>query len=504
MVTSLRRFIIIFLVLMSQASCVLHSLSQGQSQPARPLEGYVTLDKLPFREAWYGTYFKEDKIGYSHFKIEPSGPDFVIKSDSLMRLTAMKKTDEVTMSESVRVRPDLTMISFDSAVRMNGKNLKMTGSRQGDRFVVDIEVDGEKVSREYPIDAQVYHSSAKTLLPALRGLKDGTTYSFRVFNAEKQGIEKVDQLVSLVRGDPGPNGEVWKVRNTTGRSHVDSWLNAKGLTVLERALDGDLVVILEDKSTVDRFLTQKTAGKDIILDLSLIRVDKPIRSPETTKFMKVRMKGIDSALIAQDHRQEVAPAVAGKPEEGFFVTVRAEGVPQSEGTTDRERSRAAASDLGEYLASTYAIKADHPEIVSQAEKIVSPKDRDMDKVAKLVIWTAENIANRMKDAFTALEVLRRKEGQCRGHTALYTALARSRKIPTRQVTGIVYTDQGGFLYHAWAESYVNNKWLAVDPTFKQIPADATHIKIASDEPEDAASSVLKMVGKVKLDVLEYR
>jgi len=63
------------------------------------VEGYVTLDKLPFHEAWYGMYFQEDKIGYSHFKIEPSGDLFNITTDSLMRLKANKKTSEVGLKE---------------------------------------------------------------------------------------------------------------------------------------------------------------------------------------------------------------------------------------------------------------------------------------------------------------------------------------------------------------------------------------------------------------------
>ena len=39
---------------------------------------------------------------------------------------------------------------------------------------------------------------------------------------------------------------------------------------------------------------------------------------------------------------------------------------------------------------------------------------------------------------------------------------------------------------------------------KQVPADATHIKIAAGDSEDDASALLNMVGKVKLEVLEYK
>jgi hypothetical protein len=66
----------------------------------------------------------------------------------------------------------------------------------------------------------------------------------------------------------------------------------------------------------------------------------------------------------------------------------------------------------------------------------------------------------------------------------------------------VYTKHMGFLYHAWAESFMGG-WLTVDPTFKQIPVDATHISIASDDSGDVSQSIHKMIGKVKMEVLEY-
>ncbi len=489
------------------SSCSFHSFLASKPEATVPLKGYGTLDKLPFREAWYGMYFKEDKIGYSHYKIEPAGADFVITSDSLMRLTAMKKTNEVTMKEKVKVRPDLTLIDFESSVRMNDKDLKMTGKSAGDRLTLDIIVDGEKVNQEFPVEGKLYHSSAISLMPALKGLQEGQTLSFNVFNAEKQGMEPVEQYISMVQGDPGPNGAVWKVKNTYGRSPVHSWLDRKGLTVLEKALEGALITMLEDQTTAERFLTQKTAGKDLILDFSMIKIEKPIPNAEKTKLLKVKIDGIEAALIAEDHRQSVTVPAEGKGKSAFEVKVETEDLAafkQPDPNPAHPRGKEGTSrPPEEHLRPSVSIQSNHPEITAQAQRIVSRHDTDLVKVTKLVRWTAENIKNSMRDSFTALEVLRSGEGECQSHTALYTALARSLKIPTRQVTGMVYASQGGFLYHAWAESYVNG-WLAVDPTLKQVPADATHIKIASDDSNDEAGSLLKMVGKVKMDVLEYK
>ncbi len=486
-----------FFLSVPQTSCMLHSLKTDQPDQVVPDEGYGTLDRFPFREAWYGTYFDEDKIGYSHFKIEPSGSNFSITSDSTMRLTTAKKTNEIVMRETVTVRPDLTMVSFQSNYRQNDKNLKMTGRTEDGRLVVTMTTDGNTLNREHPIEEKVYHFSARSFMPALKGISDGRVHSFAVFDPYLQRVQKVDQRISSVKGDPGPNDAVWKVRNSVERSVVDSWLDRKGLTVLEK---GSLVTVLEDESTAKRFLQAKTAGKDLIMDVSLVPVSLRLPNPERLRLLKVRMRGIDPSLIAQDRRQEVSPRSGNESSQGFDVLVRIEDLPRVKG-----KNAAVPTDLSlnKHLGSTLAIPSDHEEIVAQSEKIVKESDSPLDKVSNLVLWTAENIENKMQDSITALDVLRSRQGECESHANLYAAMARAQKIPTRVATGLVYTDQGGFLYHAWAESYVN-EWLAVDPTLKQIPADATHIKIVAEKSGDAADSILKMVGKLKIEVLEYQ
>jgi hypothetical protein len=485
------------IMLLTQSSCMLRSFQESAPESPIIMTGYGTLNKVPFREAWYGLYFQEDPVGYSHFKIEPSGENFRVTTDSLMRLTALKKTNETELREEALVRPDLTMISFESRVRENDKNLELKGRTEGNRFVLDIMVEGEKRTREGPLEGKIYHSSAVSLMPAIRGLKDGNGYSFAVFNKEKLAVETVQQQISSVKGSPGPNEAVWRVKNIFGRSgEVQSWLNKQGLTVLEK---GSLITILEDEATAKSFLDKKASGKDMILDVSRVRVAKPIPKPEALRFLKIRMEGVDPSLIANDHRQEVIAASEAPTSKGFFVIVNTEDLRKLRDGSVRPSEPFAQ----EHLASTVFIEADHKEIADQSSKIATQRDSDLEKVTKLVNWTAENIKKEMKESFSALSVLRSREGECQSHANLYTALARSSKIPTRVCTGLVYTNGVGFLYHAWAESYVNG-WLAVDPTLKQVPADATHIKIAAQDATEESRTVLKMVGKVKIDVAEYK
>src|SRR3972149_9003262 len=123
--------IVILAAALMISSCMVNSLSDVPADKSTVVQGCKSLDKIPFKEAWYGTYFQEDKVGYSHFKLEPDGKNFIIQSDSVMRLTALKKTSKIVMNEKVQVRPDLTLISVDSKVSMNDKDLHMTGKLEG-------------------------------------------------------------------------------------------------------------------------------------------------------------------------------------------------------------------------------------------------------------------------------------------------------------------------------------------------------------------------------------
>ena len=96
-------------------------------------------------------------------------------------------------------------------------------------------------------------------------------------------------------------------------------------------------------------------------------------------------------------------------------------------------------------------------------------------------------------------------GDCNEHTTLYTALARSVGLPTRLAAGIVYSESifadGAFYYHAWPEVWLGDRWFAVDPTFGQSPADATHLKLVEGEL-DKQAELMGVIGRLRLSVVE--
>ena len=112
-----------------------------------------------------------------------------------------------------------------------------------------------------------------------------------------------------------------------------------------------------------------------------------------------------------------------------------------------------------------------------------------------------NIEKEVIDSFNSLDVLRQRKAECQGHSLLFAALARNMGIPTRVLNGVVYSeDYDAFLYHAWVESYIDGRWQAIDPTFGQRHADATHIALIEGEASAQLIALLPLIGELEIEV----
>ena len=98
----------------------------------------------------------------------------------------------------------------------------------------------------------------------------------------------------------------------------------------------------------------------------------------------------------------------------------------------------------------------------------------------------------------ALQVLETLQGDCNEHTVLYVAMARALGLPARTAVGLVYVN-GAFFYHAWPEVWLG-EWVAVDPTFGQYPADASHIRFVIGGLAQQVE-IVRLIGNLDIEVL---
>ncbi len=114
-------------------------------------------------------------------------------------------------------------------------------------------------------------------------------------------------------------------------------------------------------------------------------------------------------------------------------------------------------------------------------------------------------------AFAAAnEVARDLSGDCTEHSVLAAAMCRAQGIPARVAIGLIYVDKhDGFGFHMWNEVYVNQRWVAIDPSWDQSTVDAVHIKLNDSSlegvsPFEAFLPVVRVMGKLQIEPIELR
>jgi transglutaminase-like putative cysteine protease len=107
------------------------------------------------------------------------------------------------------------------------------------------------------------------------------------------------------------------------------------------------------------------------------------------------------------------------------------------------------------------------------------------------------------------QVARALRGDCRNFALLTAAMCRAEGVPSRVVVGLVYVERGGKPYlgfHAWAEVWVEGRWLGVDAMFAQGGVGAGHVKVADHSWHATASltpllPVARVLGKMRIEVV---
>lgn len=269
----------------------------------------------------------------------------------------------------------------------------------------------------------------------------------------------------------------------------DVWVDLQGNVIKESVRDDLVVTLAQDAATARAELAEAALGKkDLVFDFSMVRVDPPIERPAELRLLAVEFAGIPSHLpLPQGQRQH-----ALRMEDGTVIFTMPNPAPAGEPPPT-------AADL----EPAERIPSDHPEIQARLQEIVGEGKSPKETARLLTQWVAREIKGAVTDSQSPLETLKKGTGNCQSHARLYAALVRAAGIPSRFVSGLVYMGEG-FVYHSWAESYLDGKWVPVDPTFGEVPANLTHIKLVEGDTVDEMGALAGMIGRVRAKVIEKR
>jgi hypothetical protein len=442
----------------------------------------------------YALIFNGEKVGYAHVQIIPSARrpgSYDIRSQSLLHIRMLGFDKRIALESIDRVAKDLTLEWFSHHYDLDGSHLDVEGEVQHNVLTAKVDNAGHTSRIEKKVAAPVYPASALTLVPVYRGLRIGDEYRYLVFSAQTQIVETVDQKIEAYEKSQFFDERAYRVSSGFLGLTSTTWLSDRGLPLLELGLGGVIISAISTEERAKRFIATTAINKDdAIIGFSLIKSDVAIANSRELHRLHVSLSGNPAlTIVASDPRQKCE-----RTGDALSCEIRADAK-----WSESVDPAALHGDLHDSLA----VPSDDDRIRTLAREIAGSYSEPDRQIDALMGWMHANIRTEAADSFSALDVLRTRAAECQGHAFLYAALARALGIPTRVVNGVVYSPEyDGFLFHAWNESWVGDGWVAVDTTFDQRPADATHIKLVYGENVADLVSLAGWVGKMQIRVLD--
>ena len=289
---------------------------------------------------------------------------------------------------------------------------------------------------------------------------------------------------------------VWRLEQQVGGIVVSSWVDEDGMMVRAESPLGFVIerttYELAKQEWVDagRDASAKS-GYGVLIESTAIESDVDAGGLAALDRLSVRLKGVSlEGFDLSGGRQQLR---------GDTLTITVEPLDVVRGSGYRLPYRAVDSVALE-LNPTPLIQSDDPEIRRVARR-VTQGTTDPDAAAqRLNQFVYRTLRKEITPSIpSALQVLQSRRGDCNEHTVLYVALARSIGLPARTAVGLVHLG-GRFYYHAWPEVWLNERWIPVDPTLDQFPADASHIRFLVGGLARQIE-LLRLIGRLEIDVL---
>jgi transglutaminase-like putative cysteine protease len=459
---------------------------------------FIKLEKPPLNEQWFGIYVDKDLVGFYQQKFIETIDGYQIMASGNVRMKVMGFSKEATTREIYTVGPNLALRSFEVENNLNGTLSRITGKKYDSNMRIKVESKGKTIEKNFPkLSGEVYPGPVLNIYPLLRNAAVGKNYKILTFDPEELKVK--DVKISVIGHENAPNGTPSvKLRNNLYPFvNNDIWVDYQGNTLWESVRDDLVVTKSENPKSLGAFVSNVVISrKDLIYDFSLIRTEPSLKELEKLKGLSVEISGWNDTIpLLQEGGQQVEKSGVGRIiiRTGSAVVTSPDKTPPKPATINDS-----------YLEPSDKIEANEQKIIDKVKEITGPLTAPEEIAKALTSWTSGWLKDSVDDGGSALSSIKNRYGNCQTHARLYTALARSAKIPTRFVSGLVAIEDKGFLYHSWAESWLGGHWVAIDPTYNQFPADPTHLKLFEGSSQEDMAPIISIIGKIRINVLETK
>ncbi|MEO0290115.1 MAG: transglutaminase-like domain-containing protein [candidate division WOR-3 bacterium] len=449
-----------------------------------PTEEVLFGEKI--EELWMGVYVGDKKVGYAYTKLNRKDKRREIYQKMYLKVIQLGQVQELFATTIVNADSNYVPKDFDFILESMQQKMKVKGVFKGDKLFLKVETPEFK--RDLSLEIQGLSQLPLTLEKIIEENKVEKKMEFSYFDPTTFKMEKgyVENLGEVQVDYKGKKVKAKQYRIVAGGLNTFVWVDDKG--ILKEETQPEMVFLRETPEEA-----MKIEGKplNILLKFAVKPEGKKIDELNRENYKRIvyRLSNIDLSLLDLEFGTQ---KILEKGENYAVIEVLKSSV--------NEVKKIDTTNLSRYLKPSAFIQSDDPLIIDFAKKGAGNFD-DFSKIAKsLTLYVYNYLEKSAVVSFpSALDVLKMKKGDCNEHSVLFAAAARALKIPSEIAVGLVFTD-GYFYYHAWNVIYLN-KWVFVDPTFGQFPADPLHIMLKLGGVEKQAD-VMAVVGKIKIEILD--
>jgi hypothetical protein len=488
----MQRFITVTIVafwLVMVGLLIQRNLPDHSAQPllSPPLPSAASLQA---QEEWMGIYHQDQKVGYLQRRLSPTASGYQWEEVWRMRLRFLDTPQTIHTAIRAETDSSFALTRFEFRLLSSGLTFRASGEVK-DHILQGQMVTGNTPSPfSLPLETPLYLPSATQMTFRNALLQSGEERRFTIFNPLTMRAEALS--IAVLGAEPltvkGEQVAATKIAERLGETTVHAWLDATGKVLKEEAALG-MVLLRESEQDALGGGWQDTTPFDLVSS-SAIPVQQALPHPRAVTRLRLQLASAEDSLqFSFPPRQQ---------QEGAMLTI----VQETSATLTSYPLPQNAPEFASALVATPFLQSSHPRVLAQAQEILGTERDALRATQRLLDWTYNMVEKSPTISLpTALAVLENRKGDCNEHAVLFTALARAAGIPARVAAGVVYLE-GAFYYHAWSEVWLG-QWVAVDPTFHQFPADATHVKFVEGGPEQHMA-LLKVIGRIKMEVVEYK
>ncbi|UCG78196.1 MAG: transglutaminase domain-containing protein [Nitrospirota bacterium] len=436
--------------------------------------------------SWYDIYKADAKIGYASTSVNQAGNEIVI--DHIRAVMVEKEGKDVLLQLKLRYLNDINFSprSFMYSLILDDKPQRVIkGEIDGKKALFFLESDkGTEVRTIDITDKEPF--LPLTILPAIlkSNPSKGSVFVAPVLNIENMAVDRV----RIVLEDIVPfklNINIESLFKFMVGSQI-IWCDKNGNIVKESLPNG---TTLYSQSEI---MAKDMTGRPLVdfTSIPLIGSSRILTDVEKLKVLKLKLNGYK---IPEDILGNTNVTV-----EKDVLTISK--YLEDEIKADSYKLPLRSQHLDQYTQSDEWIDLD-AKLKRTGRAFAGAYDNDSYRLTHYLRGYVHNIIG-TRLFFTpsnSSEVLNIRMGDHLEKTVLATSYARAAGMPARMVGGLVYRN-GFFYFHSWVEIWFN-KWVPMDPSLVQFPADVSHIPLAAGSVGEIIS-IIEILDQIEIEVLE--